>query len=293
MRKSVPLLLVLVLAVSAAPFGMVEANPYGFPFPTHTSAPDSVNVMVDVESPQQTVAYSDGTLPVRFKSSINSPSGISTKLNVVAAYQGDWMNTSKWSPFPKGWDNSNINHFYQYDYNLSEVPLGQHTLNITIQGDGSYNQNQTQYAFMLRKTVSITFYMSTSPVKTAPIVTLSHPQNLIVETSTFPLNFTVNQPTTNLSYSLDGQGVVHISGNTTLTGLADGQHNVTVYASDGYGNNGASEALFFNVNTPESAPASPLLVYLGVALVVAAVSITIALTALVYFRKRAKCNENL
>jgi len=55
-----------------------------------------------------------------------------------------------------------------------------------------------------------------------------------------------------------------VSGNTTLTGLPNGYHNVTVYATDEAGNTGASETLFFNVEMPESFPVVPVAVAVAV-----------------------------
>jgi hypothetical protein len=69
-----------------------------------------------------------------------------------------------------------------------------------------------------------------------------------------PLNFTVSESASKLSYVLDGQDDVPIEGNTTLTGLSAGVHNVTVYAWDAAGNVGASETITFTVETFPSAP---------------------------------------
>jgi hypothetical protein len=80
-----------------------------------------------------------------------------------------------------------------------------------------------------------------------------------------------------MSYSLDGQDNVTIAGNTTLSGLPNGNHNVTVYATDKAGNV-ASETISFSVEAPF--PVVP----------VAAASVaTIAVVGaglLVYFKKR-------
>ena len=51
-------------------------------------------------------------------------------------------------------------------------------------------------------------------------------------------------------YCLDGQKNVTITGNTTLTGLPNGYHNVIVYAMDKAGNAGASEIVYFSVDVP-------------------------------------------
>jgi len=58
--------------------------------------------------------------------------------------------------------------------------------------------------------------------------------NLSVENKTYystdiQLNFSVNETASQISYSLDNQANVTINGNTTLTGLIEGSHNLTVY----------------------------------------------------------------
>jgi hypothetical protein len=45
-----------------------------------------------------------------------------------------------------------------------------------------------------------------------------------------------------------------INENITLTELANGDHNVTVYATDEAGNTGASETLYFIVDASEPFP---------------------------------------
>jgi hypothetical protein len=104
-----------------------------------------------------------------------------------------------------------------------------------------------------------------------------------VENSTvtsFSLIFTVDKPYVWLAYSLDGKENVTIDGNTTITGLTDGLHNITVFAIDEFGNMGASDVITFNIQEP-----------FPIALVAAASVATIAVVGaglLVYFKKRKR-----
>jgi hypothetical protein len=66
-----------------------------------------------------------------------------------------------------------------------------------------------------------------------------------------PLDFTLSEQVSQITYSLDGQKNVTISGNTTLTGLSRGEHNVTIYATDEAGNLGTSETLYFTIEEPK------------------------------------------
>ena len=98
------------------------------------------------------------------------------------------------------------------------------------------------------------------------------------------MNFTVNKTTSQISYSLDGQQNITTTGNMTLTGLSNGLHNVTVYATDEAGNVGASQTINFTVSVPAEKPFSNLPVAASIA---AAVVIAVACAGvIVYFRKR-------
>jgi hypothetical protein len=84
---------------------------------------------------------------------------------------------------------------------------------------------------------------------TAPDVSFLSLQNIDYNASTIPLVFTVNETTSLITYILDTQ-VYTIQGNATLTGLQDGDHKLTVYATDEAGNAGASETFEFSVQAP-------------------------------------------
>jgi hypothetical protein len=109
-----------------------------------------------------------------------------------------------------------------------------------------------------------------------------------------PLNFTVNENTSQVTYSLDGKDNVTIAGNVTLTGLLVGAHNLTIYSWDNSGNVGASKTVNFEVTnkTPVAlGPSEPFSTTVIATLSgVSAVFVSVGL--LVYFRKRAVTNRN-
>lgn len=130
-----------------------------------------------------------------------------------------------------------------------------------------------------------------------PIVGIISPQNTTFFKSNVPLTFTIDKTIpldpsfmanftkiSQTSYSLDGQSNVTIVGNTTLTGLLNGEHNVTVYAEDIICNIEASRTVFFTVK----AEAFPLVT-------TAAISVAgaIALVAVVYLKKRKLPNAGV
>ena len=140
-------------------------------------------------------------------------------------------------------------------------------------------ENMSGRSYSLERTHSVKF-----SVRANPIITFASLQNATFETSAVPLNFTVDHAVTEMSYCLDGQEAIPLSGNTTLTDLANGQHNVAVCATDEYGYAGVSDILFFNVNvTKADAPEFPLVPFVAISaiLVVSAVA-----GVMVHFKKR-------
>jgi hypothetical protein len=119
------------------------------------------------------------------------------------------------------------------------------------------------------------------PDITPPEIAVLSPENKTYYATDITLNFTVNEPVSSMRYTLDGETLVEISGNITLTGLPYGSHNLTVYATDAADNTGVSETITFTVaEEPEPFPVAP----------VAAASIAsvafVATAILVYFKKR-------
>jgi len=112
-----------------------------------------------------------------------------------------------------------------------------------------------------------------------PVIDVVSPRSHTYNESSVSLVFTVNKPVNWTGYSLDGQETVTMTGNATLEGLANGVHNVTVYAKDTFGNTGASETASFTVETPFPA--------MMVVAPVASVAV-IGVGLVVYFKKRKR-----
>jgi outer membrane protein assembly factor BamB len=112
---------------------------------------------------------------------------------------------------------------------------------------------------------------------TPPKISLLSPLSQTYNESSVSLVFAVDKPVNWTGYSLDGAENVTIDGNTTITGLSSGLHNVTVYAKDLFGNVGASETVIFKA---EPFPFMP------VATVSVAVVAVVSAGLLVYFKKR-------
>jgi hypothetical protein len=155
----------------------------------------------------------------------------------------------------------------QYTVNLSGLRDGAHFIKIRVSGD-YYGPEDGNYDCEGNVSVII----DTTP----PKVSILFLEDKTYSAASIPLNFITNERISHSSYSLDGQENVTINANTTLTGLSEGDHNVTVYATDEAGNIGASETIYFRI---ESFPTT-----LVIASVVTVAVIGIVL--LVYFKKR-------
>ena len=271
MNKSMTLLLVLTtVTLALSQFLPVNANFH--PFPT-VPAPAGVEITFDMQSPVENAIYSNRTIYAIFNVTADGPSFINgqplAKNLLSTFYKGDWMQERTWCPW-----SSQTNQFHTYNFSITGIPLGQHTIVFTGHATGNFVlANGSGRAFVLEKTVSIRFFVLANPV-----IELSSPQNVNSTTSSFPLNFTVDHSVTKIAYILDDQESIPISGNTTLTYLPNGWHNVTVYATNEFGYTGASNTLFFNVNSPQPFPVIHVIAISAVAVVVGA-------GLLVYFKK--------
>ena len=114
---------------------------------------------------------------------------------------------------------------------------------------------------------------------TPPKIALLSPVNQVFNELSFPLFFTVDKQVNWIGYSLDGQGNMTITGNSTITELTNGLHNITIYAKDTFGNEGASETIIFNIDVTEAFPTT----LVAVSIVSVAV---VTMGLLVFFKKR-------
>lgn len=109
-----------------------------------------------------------------------------------------------------------------------------------------------------------------------PIVSNLSLENKTYSQKDLPLNFTTDQSTSWMGYSLDGKENVTIAGNTTLASLTNGPHTFIVYANDTVGNTGASQTVNFDVSLLSSL-SSLSYVIVGTASIIAAVTVILLL----------------
>jgi hypothetical protein len=237
----------------------------------------------------------------------NSSSNLITECNLVALTEavqpGVYLSSSNSNKFSKNdiedifLTNSNDNNFLENNFVIDNFP------NVIISGKnvwdnssvGNYwNDYLTKYpnASEIGNTgVGDTPYVIDAanidhnplmaPVdNTVPTIKVLSPASGTYNATSIQLSFTVNEFVSQIAYSLNGKENSTITGNITLTGLANGVHDLTIYAKDKAGNTGASENIHFNVAISEPFPVLPV----AVASVATVVVVSVGL--LVYFKKR-------
>jgi len=86
----------------------------------------------------------------------------------------------------------------------------------------------------------------TVPEEAALVISVLSPENRTYSNADVPLEYTVNLASYSTTYSLDEQTNVTLTGNTTISGLADGTHQLTAYANY---TDGESATVWFTVDT--------------------------------------------
>jgi hypothetical protein len=114
-------------------------------------------------------------------------------------------------------------------------------------------------------------------------VSITSPLNQTYSLNSLPLTVSLSKPADRVEYSLDGQANVTITENTTLSGLPDGSHRLRAYAGDSAGNTGASDLVYFTIDTY-----APALLPIEVIVTVLIVTGAIAAGLVYYLQLRRK-----
>jgi len=212
-------------------------------------------------------------------------------------YKADWLENQSYvyeyvpnssqQPSPTQTEYSTI-------LNLTGIPEGRHSITIFATERGTYYDpplsewpmwalefEVKSYGFQIVGASTVAFIVDVTPLT----VTVFQVTSKILSESgaaDVALNFTVDGSASRISYALDGQDNVTIAGNTTLSSMPIGEHNVRVYAWDAAGNVGASETETFTVAAPESFPTVPVAAVSAAS--ITAVACTVSL--LFCYRKR-------
>jgi len=164
---------------------------------------------------------------------------------------------------------SAIGNRYFGNATLTGLSQGAHNITVWIRAD----------QFMLSYSGLVWAVFSTVAFTIPPQITILSPETKAYNISDVPLDFMVDGTFSKIEYSLDGQSNMTINGNTTLTWLPNGYHNVTVYATDEFGNTGVSKIVYFSVEVPEPFPTTLVIAFVTT-------SVVVSISLLVYFKKR-------
>lgn len=172
---------------------------------------------------------------------------------------------------------------------LPELSEGSHSLTVNLLASPSSNHIKPSYADTVYFSIDLT-PPNISIDLTPPNILILSPENRTyiaanVTTANIPLNFTLSEQTSKVSYSLDRHNNATIAGNMTLSDLSIGSHNFTIYARDVAGNTGASETIYFTIEEETELP-EPFSTTLVVASVITVAIVDIGIV--VYFKKRKR-----
>ncbi|MBT0159643.1 hypothetical protein G4O51_06630 [Candidatus Bathyarchaeota archaeon A05DMB-2] len=278
--------------VTAEFINIGQANPYihdskiegTVPPPEGTKPP-----VVLISNPANHTSYPSNNFSLDFSVTIEKSNNISLSLSELH-YKASWLRDRTEVDLLSFFTKNNYTWPSTFSINVTDVPEGPHWIEVYAVA--------TAFAYEIRHEVKDVFYTtyyaayeitSSSIVNftidtIAPIILLLSVENKTYTTSDILLTFITKEPVSQTSYSLDGKDNVTIAGNTTLTGLTNGDHNLTIYATDMAGNIGASESIYFSVNAPGSLPTTLVATASGASMAI------IGLGLLVYFKKRNRGN---
>jgi len=128
----------------------------------------------------------------------------------------------------------------QYDYDTGSESLTEHKIYAVSDETTNYKSSDSAYYITIQDTK-------------APIITVISPTNQTTYQQNWILvSITSNEELSGASVSLDGGAGQAMSGSgtswsLTLTGLSEGEHNITVTATDLASNSNTSDAVFFTI----------------------------------------------
>jgi hypothetical protein len=288
-RKALELTVIVALLSSlmgvTMPVNLATANPaplFGWPFEPITTPPT-----INVSSPVSNGTYLPPNVPLNFRvikpiawfADPRSNSAGDVFGNITSVYytvDGERQSIAVLdldATFPF---KANVPRILSFSIDLN-LTAGKHSVQVGYEavsffvagGGGNYGLGSIAVS---GNSSSINFTVE------QPKLDIVTPESKIYNETSIPLVFSTKQAVSWIGYSLDGKDNVTITGNTTLTGLSNGKHNVTVYANDTYGNMGVPETVTFTISQPFPTASVAAASGASIALIV--------LSLLVYFKKR-------
>ena len=255
-----------------------EANPNWRPWENPSLDYYATPPVISISSPENNTVYNPNNVSLTFNVAVGETENVSSMWIYYVFYKGSWQQVIH-SVYSYVYPN-NHSHLIEFSGNLIGIPEGNHSIKVYANEQGEIGLG---YGFHTSGYSSVNFTVDATPPSIS-VLSMDKTYN----TSDVPINFTVNESVSQTKYSLDGQENVTIAGNTTLTGLSNGEHSVTVYAIDTAGNTGASEPIILTIHTEiEDSPTTWLGPAIAIAIVGAALMIYLA-----KFKKQSKKSNN-
>jgi len=284
---------VLLVAVAGTTFvSLGQANPYirdaikeGEISPPEGTKPPIISIF----SPANQKSYQSNNFLLNFNVTIERSNDVSLSLSELY-YIGSWQKGRADVDLKSLFVKNNYTWPSAFSINLTDVPEGPRWLEVFAVATGFAYETRHEIKGVFYTTYYVGYKVTSSSFfeftidNTAPSILSLSVENNTYATSDVPLTLTVNEQVSQVTYSLDGQANVTVAGNTTLTGLANGEHSITVYATDPAGNTGASKTTTFSVTLPELFP-TELVVVAGASVGFVSVSLVVFKIA---FKKRVE-----
>lgn len=278
------ILALLLSTVAGTQFvNLGQANPFRHESKKEGDVPTPEGTLpptILILSPENNTAYASHTVSLTLNVSMPQSNNVSLRISEIY-YKASWLSD--------GNGQLRKNQVNQGSINLTDIPEGPRWLEVYAVANG--------FAYYTRDEINRVSYIVTSyyvdyiPITgssfvkftidtNAPSLLSLSVENKTYSTSNVTLNVLVNEPVSQVIYSLDEQANVTAARNTTLTDLPDGEHKLTVWVRDLAGNAGNSETIYFSVDAPEPFPTELAITASGASVAIVGVGL------LFYFKKR-------
>lgn len=269
--SAVVLLLFFTALIATASVKLTQANPY-LDYGWVSPPKDAIPLEISVSSPKNNSIYSTSDINLSVNIDTNNTS---IHYLLDAYFKADWMQDNI-TIYKQNIHSPEFPDFWSYTKSFVDLPDGNYSIVITARGGGGYAIGLTYNFFDMTSVSVLNFTVDATP----PKVSILSLMNETYKSCNVTLSFAVNEKLSLIGYSLDGQKNATLYGNTTLTNLPNGEHNVTLYVWDMAGNAGIPETVVFKIAVPD-----PESLPITVIAPIASVSV-IGLGLLVYFKKR-------
>ena len=284
-RTALALTVILAFLISAMAetklINWAKANPWigtDWVSPSGATKPPTLTIT----SPEENSVYNSNNVTLSFNAHLGESTSASYMRLMQVYFKTDWEQNETYvynnEAISIPYEPNAITYF-SYNINLTGVPERKHYITVHAVEWGAYIDGLFVHMFSINGSSSVNFTIDTTP----PNVSILSVENKTYYSSDIEVGFTVDESASQVTYSLDGKENVTLAENTLLTGLANGDHVITVYATDKVGNT-ASQTIYFTVAEPF--PTIPVLAASVMAVVVMGAGL------LFYFKKRNHARIN-